>query len=103
MSTGFATLTPVGIPTAYLYSAVTTDTFVEHMTSVATGASYPAVSASDFINSRVVVPDRSTMAAFDAIAAPQQAARATLQRQRTSLTAARDALLPKLMSGALPV
>ncbi len=102
-STGFAVLTPKTVPFAYFHLAATTDEFVGHLTSNATGAAYPAVSAKDFESAALLKPTDAILEAFDQRVTPLLAQQDVLQRHCKSLKQARDALLPRLMSGALAV
>ncbi len=102
-STGFAVITPRILPTSYLLQAVTTDAFVGYLDNHARGAAYPAVLASDFERAEILVPRCSIMSAFDEIAEPMLAQAHALQLQNHKLHAARDLLLPKLMSGEMAV
>ena len=102
-STGFAVLTPKTIPFAYLHLAATTDEFVGYLTSNATGAAYPAVTARDFESAELLKPSASVLEDFDQRVTPLLAQQEVLQRHCKTLQQARDALLPRLMSGALAV
>lgn len=103
VSTGFITLTPVLIPSSYLYSWVTTDSFVEYLTFNASGSAYPAVKAEHFEIADILLPDKSTLRKFHAVVDPMRDKihQNTLQIQ--TLTKTRDVLLPKLMSGKLRI
>ena len=102
-STGFAVLTAKAVPFSYLYLAVTTDEFVGHLEANATGAAYPAVSAKDFETASLLRPTASVLIEFDLRVQPLLKQRDLLNRQCRVLKQARDALLPRLMSGALAV
>ncbi len=102
-STGFAVLSAKEVPFSYLYCTITTDSFVGYLEANATGAAYPAVTAKIFEEAKVLVPDEKTLASFDINVLPLLEKMETLKRQNKALTKARDALLPKLMSGQLDV
>ncbi|MEZ4511447.1 MAG: restriction endonuclease subunit S [Chloroflexota bacterium] len=102
-STGFAVLTAQIVPFTFLYQAVITDEFVEHMAKVAKGAAYPAVSTSDFEKVKILVPSQSLLNEFEQMAKPIARQTQTLRLQNEKLREARDALLPRLMNGSLPV
>ena len=102
-STGFAVLSVTGVPFSYLYFATTTDEFVGYLEQNATGAAYPAVTAKVFEDAEILVPDSETLVAFDAFVLPQLEQMEALKMQNKALARARDALLPKLMSGQLDV
>jgi type I restriction enzyme S subunit len=55
-STGFAVLTPMSVPTSFLYWATTTDAFAGYLENRARGAAYPAVVSGDFEDAEIVVP-----------------------------------------------
>jgi type I restriction enzyme, S subunit len=102
-STGFAVLSPKAVPLTYLHLAATTDEFVGHLTTNATGAAYPAVTAKDFESAELLRPSAVVLHEFDQRMMPLIAQQEVLKRQCKSLQQARDALLPRLMSGALAV
>jgi type I restriction enzyme S subunit len=102
-STGFAVLTPVSVPTTFLLHATTTDTFVGYLETRARGAAYPAVVAGDFRQAEILVPRISLVEAFDEQAEPLLSQSHTLRLQNARLRAARDLLLPRLMSGEIAV
>lgn len=103
VSTGFAVLSAVEVPFTYLYLATTEDDFVAHLTNRATGAAYPAVSSTDFQDAPLVRPDDMTLAAFHERCLPMLEMKHQLLAQNERLAEARDALLPKLMSGEIAV
>ena len=102
-STGFAVITPISLPTSFLYEAVTTDLFVGYLENHAKGAAYPAVVASDFGRAKVLVPLPVLSNAFNEFAEPMLSEAHNLRGQNQKLRAARDLLLPRLMSGAIVV
>lgn len=103
VSTGFAVLTASNVPFSYLYFATTSDDFVAYLTNRATGAAYPAVSGKDFEEAPLLCPDSQVLQDFHERCLPMLELRSKLIRQNACLTEARDALLPKLMSGAIQV
>lgn len=102
-STGFAVLSPRSAPTAFLYFATTTDAFVGYLENHARGAAYPAVVAGDFQRAELRVPSRSLLASFDEFVEPTLTQVHNVRIQNQKLRAARDLLLPRLMSGEIPV
>jgi len=102
-STGFAVLTAKAVPYTFLYCATTTDDFVSHLTNNASGAAYPAVTATTFEKAELLVPSSVLLERFGeaTIAMAEQAH--TLQRQTTNLRCTRDLLLPRLLSGQIEV
>lgn len=103
VSTGFAVLTASSVPFSYLYFATTSDDFVSYLTNRATGAAYPAVSGKGFEEAPLLCPDSQVLQDFHERCLPMLELRSKLIRQNACLTEARDALLPKLMSGAIQV
>ena len=103
VSTGFAVISPKTLPTSFLYQAMTTDAFVRNLENRARGAAYPAVLASDFEQSEIVVPPAPLVNAFNDFAEPLLDQIYLLTFQTQKLRAARDLLLPRLMSGGLAV
>ncbi len=69
----------------------------------ARGAAYPAVVAGDFQRAELRVPSRSLLASFDEFVEPTLTQVHNLRIQNQKLRAARDPLLPRLMSGEVPV
>ena len=102
-STGFAVLSAAMVPASYLYFATTTDDFVGYLEQNATGAAYPAVTAKTFEGADILVPDSSSLEAFDRLVLPMLEQMEALKSQNISLAQTRDLLLPKLMSGQLDV
>lgn len=102
-STGFAVITPVAVPTAFLLQATTTDAFVGYLENHARGVAYPAVVAADFERAEVLIPRSALVRAFNEQAEPLISQAHTLRLQNARLRAARDLLLPRLMSGEIAV
>jgi len=102
-STGFAVITPTGLPTAFLLQATTTDGFVGYLENHARGVAYPAVVAGDFERAEVLLPPASIVGAFNEQAEPLLAQVNTLHLQNEKLRTARDLLLPRLMSGEIAI
>ena len=103
VSTGFAVITPLKVPTSYLHQAVTTDGFAGYLENRARGAAYPAVVASDFAEATIVIPSSRLLRAFDEFAEPILAQIHNLRTQSQKAREARDLLLPRLMSGEVAV
>ena len=100
-STGFAVLTATKVPFTFLYLATTTDDFVVYLTNNATGAAYPAVSASTFEKAELLVPPVPLLKKFGEATIPMAEHIHTLQRQTQNLRQTRDLLLPRLLSGQI--
>jgi type I restriction enzyme S subunit len=100
-STGFAVLRAKTVPWSYLYSAVTTNEFVAYLEGRARGSAYPAVSAFDFEDVTLLVPPIELLSQFHLHTRPMLELVATLRQQDKILGAARDLLIPKMMSGQI--
>lgn len=98
-STGFAVLTASAVPFTFLYFATTTDKFVGYLTNHATGAAYPAVTATTFEDAHLLVPPAPLLARFGEATIPMSEETHALQRQIHNLRETRDLLLPRLLSG----
>jgi type I restriction enzyme S subunit len=98
-STGFAVLTATKVPFTFLYFATTTDDFIAFLTNNATGAAYPAVTATTFEKADLVIPPAPLLKKFGAATIPMAEQIHTLQRQIQNLSRTRDLLLPRLLSG----
>ncbi|PKO87581.1 MAG: restriction endonuclease subunit S [Betaproteobacteria bacterium HGW-Betaproteobacteria-10] len=103
VSTGFVVMSQKSLPTSFLYQAVTTDLFVGYLENHAKGAAYPAVVSGDFERATILVPPSALLTSFDDFAKPLLDQAQNLQLQNQKLRAARDLLLPRLMSGELAV
>ena len=102
-STGFTVLDATAVSFAYLYHWVTTDKFVGYLVGNAGGAAYPAVTATTFERADVTIPTAALMEQFTALAAPMLRQAAILRESNKRLSASRDLLLPRLISGQLSV
>ena len=100
-STGFAVLTATKVPFTFLYFATTTDNFVAFLTNNATGAAYPAVTATTFEKADLVIPPLPLLKQFADATIPMAEQIHRLQRQIQTLRHTRDLLLPRLLSGQI--
>jgi type I restriction enzyme S subunit len=101
VSTGFIVLSPKKIPPSYLYSWVTSETFVDYLTANADGSAYPAVRVDHFGDAEILLPSQEILAEFEKIVASMRAQIHFNEQQSRTLAQIRDALLPKLMSGEI--
>jgi type I restriction enzyme, S subunit len=69
----------------------------------ARGAAYPAVSAADFENADILLPDKQCLSKFDDQVSPITDFGHLLKAKNVALRQTRDLLLPKLISGELDV
>ena len=99
VSTGFAVVTPTGVPFSYLYHALTTDEFTGYLINHATGSAYPAVNAGDFESALIVVPPVGPLENFDNVVSDILAQQQVLHEKNANLRRTRDLLLPRLVSG----
>jgi type I restriction enzyme S subunit len=102
-STGFAVITAKKVPFTFLYLATTTDDFVAYPTNNATGAAYPAVTATTFEKAELLVPPALLLMIFGDATTPMAEEIHTLQRKIHNLRHTRDLLLPRLLSGQIEV
>jgi type I restriction enzyme S subunit len=101
-STGFAVVTPHGAAPTFVYRWVTSDACIDHLAASASGSAYPAVNSSVLASWRVPLPPDGGEE-YGAFARPTEARRHALAAENDTLTAVRDALLPKLISGQIRV
>jgi len=100
-STGFAVLTAKTVPFTFLYFATTTDDFVSYLTNNASGAAYPAVTATIFKKAELLIPSTVLLEKFGEATISMAEQAHTLQRQTANLRRTRDLLLPSLLSGKI--
>ena len=98
-STGFAVIDAPLALFPYLYHWVTTDEFVGYLVGNATGAAYPAVTGAVFERAQVLWPPEGLIQLFGSHAEPMMRLGANLRNANSLLAAARDLLLPRLISG----
>jgi len=103
VSTGFAVLTPKGIPPSFLYCWVTTDEFVDYLAANADGSAYPAVRPEHFSIADILLPPAPLLSRFENVMAPLMEKIAYNEEQCRTLCIIRDMLLPRLMSGQIRV
>jgi type I restriction enzyme, S subunit len=97
-STGFAVLSAKTVPYTFLYAATSTDEFVGYLTNNASGAAYPAVTASAFEKAELVVPSPDLLRRFAEVTVPMAEEAQFLRAQVENLRRTRDLLIPKLLS-----
>jgi type I restriction enzyme S subunit len=103
VSTGFAVLTPRSPYWSFLHSVVTQEEFGVELGRLADGGAYPAVRPEVIASQPVVIPNEAVEAAFHRTAEKLFLLAAENRKQSSTLTAIRDALLPKLLSGEVSV
>jgi len=103
-STGFAVLRPTKPADAeFVYLAATAAENIEALAHLADGGAYPAVRPEVVSTTRVIMPPDGVLIAFSRVAGPVLAKSAENERQSRTLSALRDSLLPKLISGELQI
>lgn len=103
VSTGFATLTPSRIGSAFLMAIVADPAFADYLDSVSHGSAYPAVSPEAMGRYLVATPDAERLARFEETLMPALRKGASSRREEETLISLRDALLTELMNGRLRV
>ncbi|MFA9459012.1 restriction endonuclease subunit S [Halalkalibacter sp. AB-rgal2] len=99
VSTGFAVLTPVKIPSTFLYLHVITDQFVSYLVNNAKGSAYPAVNATTFKDAKFCMPPKEVLKEFDDLVLPWIKLKNENDLENINLKLLVDFLLPKLISG----
>lgn len=102
-STGLAVLSPQSGRTASLYEATRTGDFVKYLESVAEGSAYPAVRGERFLDAPIPDFSDEEWDRFEKFALPMRERANSAATESRKLAAARDELLPLLMSGKLRV
>jgi type I restriction enzyme S subunit len=101
VSTGFAVISSQQYALGYIYYLMSSRAFTDYLTLRAKGAAYPAVTATDFREAPILIPDEPTLKKFNALVLPKMQAMCKLKQEIQTLTTLRDTLLPRLMSGKL--
>ncbi|MED1601197.1 restriction endonuclease subunit S [Alkalihalophilus marmarensis] len=99
VSTGFAVLSPIKIPSSFLYLHVITNKFVSYLVNNAKGSAYPAVNASTFKEAKLCLPSKEVINNFNNLVSPLINLKNENETENVKLTLTRDYLLPKLLSG----
>jgi type I restriction enzyme S subunit len=103
VSTGFAVMSPKGVPSSLLFAIVSDVEFGKYCESVSQGSAYPAVSPDSMGNYEVQLPEKDALSTFGVRTEPiLRRAHQGLQENR-ALASLRDALLPELLSGRLHI
>lgn len=101
VSTGFATLTPSRIGSAFLMATVADPAFSEYLEAVAHGSAYPAVSPEAMGRYQVSLCDEESLAKYEELLIPAFRRGAAARREEDTLLALRDAVLSELLTGIL--
>lgn len=103
-STGFAVLRPKNYAAReFIYLSATRDDSIDHLAHLADGAAYPAVRPDVVHSLACTVPSDDVLAAFHTAVAPLFTEFGSNTGNSRSLSAARDYLLPALLSGRVLV
>ena len=99
---GFKSVVPFeNIGTAYVYYFLKNN--LSAIENVASGSTFKEVSGSTMKNFGAVIPDNDTLAKFQQFCTPLFEQQCALECENCYLSALRDTLLPKMMSGEIDV
>ena len=103
-STGFATLTPQRVPWSFLFCGMTQPAIFDYLGQHADGGAYPSVRPSIIGEMLVATPDCERLCKRFHEFAEALLLRADANRRESRVLAdLRDTLLPRLLSGELPI
>lgn len=103
-STGFAVLRPKEEYDAlFVWCAATSKANIERLACLADGGAYPAVSAQAVVETAVVRADSAERRKFSRLTAPLVARRHAASDEFEAISALRDNLSPKLVSGEIRI
>ena len=88
---------------AYLFGTLYMDRFFDYMVAGSKGTKMPRGDKQQIMNYPVVLPSKESLDLFNGIAAPMLDQISSNRIENTRLSALRDVLLPRLMSGDLDV
>ncbi len=91
------------IPNTEIISAKYLYLYLKQLNITGTGTTQQQLTVPDFRKTEILVPDKETMSAFTDIIAPLFSKIWANEKENANLSATRDTLLPKLMSGELDV
>lgn len=103
VSTGYAVLTPKANARALTYLGMTSDETIDQLDRIADGGAYPAVRPEQVGAVEILWPGDKIAGAFEKIVSPILLRIAANDRESGTLTAIRDTLLPKLISGKIRI
>lgn len=102
-STGLAVLTPLAVPSSFLFAYAADQSFGDYLVSQASGSAYPAVRPNDFCAAPIVIPPRMMLEQFDGVVDRVFRAASGLMSTNRQLAATRDLLLPRFVTGRLDI
>ncbi|ENM5882833.1 restriction endonuclease subunit S [Vibrio metoecus] len=101
-STGFAVVTAKKSNGAnFIYQLLTSDNIIDLFIRIADGAAYPAIKPDDIADVQFAMPSDQVLDYFELVANSYKERSAIGLTNNINLTALRDTLLPKLISGEL--
>lgn len=105
VSTGFCVITCIDIDPHFIYLLLTTEDMTEYLHSIAEGSTstYPSLKPHDIEEIEFALPPKALISRFGELASSYWDKIHSNQTQIRTLTALRDTLLPKLMSGEVRV
>ncbi len=105
VSTGFCVITCIDIDPHFIYLLLTTEDMTEYLHSIAEGSTstYPSLKPHDIEEIEFALPPKALISRFGELASSYWDKIHSNQIQIRTLTALRDTLLPKLMSGEVRV
>lgn len=103
-STGFAVLTPINDHyREFNYLSLTSETNITRLTTVASGAAYPAVNPEVVATGKTTLPTEDLINQFHSVTSKQFDLIQNNQKQNQELSELRDWLLPLLMNGQVTI
>jgi type I restriction enzyme S subunit len=91
------------MPASFLYCTLYGDLFFEYMVAGSKGTKMPRGDKTQIMQYSIVIPVDNIFAAFDKTIQPMLVETVAMKAENAHLTALRDMLLPRLMSGELEV
>lgn len=103
VSTGFAVVSPTRVPWSYLHIALTQPRVFAELGHLADGGAYPAVPPEVIASMEIPRIESVQLGRFHDVVAPLLCKQEENRRESRILSQIRDTLLPKLLSGEVPV
>lgn len=91
------------VPHGQAFVDLSVEANLDSMLAKTTGSVFPNLSAGDILAHRLVVPEYASVSAFGRLTSPLVARIRANESASESLATLRDSLLPKLLSGELPI
>lgn len=102
-STGLAVLSPVDVPSSFLFEYASDTFFSDYLVRQATGSAYPAVRPADFERAPALVPPPALLLDFDRAMDGSLRLVSSLRAHNRQLATTRDLPLPRLVTGHLDI